>query len=173
MTPDGKAVPSTSSDDPNPRPYLRTPFDEERPRFSPEPSPRWVSYESNESGRSEVYVAAFPDPRNKIRISRSGGLYPQWGANGRELFYVAPGNKLMAVDLKLAPDSVEPSAPRELFVLPIALDLYSPYDAARPGPSGSSATHCHPQLARAIEDRRAGTLTTGAQRPGQGARFRP
>jgi len=134
VTPNGKAVPSTSSNDPNPRPYLRTPFDELHGRFSHEPSPRWVAYESDESGQYEVYIAGFPDPRNKIRISRSGGEYPQWGPNGRELFYVAPGDKLMAVNLKLAPDSVEPSAPRELFVLPaVEITNVSPYDAAPDG----------------------------------------
>jgi Tol biopolymer transport system component len=133
VTPDGKTVPSTSSEGSNPRLYLRTPFVETQGRFSPEPSPRWVAFESNESGQFEVYVAAFPEPRNKVRISRSGGQYPDWGTNGRELFYVAPGNKLMAVDLKLAPDSVEPSAPRELFVLPIIDNLLTPYDAAPDG----------------------------------------
>jgi Tol biopolymer transport system component len=134
VTPDGKAVPGTLGQDPNPRPYLRTPADELNGRFSPEPSPRWVVYESNESGPHDVYIAAFPNPRNKIRISRSGGEYPQWGAKGRELFYVAPGNKLMAVSLKLGPDSVEPSAPRELFVLPFLDESHtSPYDAAPDG----------------------------------------
>ena len=134
VTPDGKALPSGSRNDPNPRPYLRTPFNEVNGHFSPEPSPRWVAYESDESGPFEVYIAAFPDPRNKIRISTGGGQNPQWGAKGRELFYVAPGNKLMAVSLKLAPDSVEPSAPRELFVLPILeITHVSPYDAAPDG----------------------------------------
>ena len=48
--------------------------------------PRWVAYESDESSQYEVYIAAFPDPRNKKRISTGGGRYRQWGASGRELF---------------------------------------------------------------------------------------
>ncbi len=59
--------------------------------------------------------------------------YPQWGAGGRELFYVSPDFKLMVVNLKWTADSVEPSAPRELFPLPAVDTGYSPYDATRDG----------------------------------------
>jgi hypothetical protein len=92
-----------------------------------------VAYQSDESGRYEVYIDAFPQPRGKTRISTGGGTYPQWGAGGRELFYVSADFKLMAVDLKLTTDSVKPSAPRELFRLPVVDDGYSPYDAPPDG----------------------------------------
>ena len=117
VTPDGKPAP-----DATPRPYLRTPFNESWGRFSPEAPPRWVAYQSDETGRYEVYIQAFPEPRGKTQISTGGGQYPQWGAGGRELFYVSPDNKLMVVSLKLGADSVEPSTPRELFPLP-AVDI--------------------------------------------------
>ena len=84
-------------------------------RFSPEPNPRWVAYTSDESGRYEIYVQSFPEPKRKWQISMGGGMLPQWGAGGQELFYVAPNGKLMSVKLKVGADSVEPSAPRELF----------------------------------------------------------
>jgi Tol biopolymer transport system component len=100
-------------------PYLQTRFGESQGRFSPEPSPRWVAYMSDESGRPEVYIDAFPELRGKKRISTSGGSFPRWGAGGRELFYVSPENKLMEVSLKLGMETVEPSAPRELFQLPV------------------------------------------------------
>ena len=80
-----------------------------------------------------MYIDAFPEPRSKTRISSNGGRYPQWSPNGRELFYVAPGNKLMAVSLKVGADSVEPAPPRELFVLPILEIGVSPYDTAPDG----------------------------------------
>ena len=128
VTPDGKPAP-----DAKPRPYLRTRFNESWGRFSPEAPPRWVAYQSDETGRYEVYIQAFPEPRGKFQISTGGGQYPQWGAGGRELFYVSPDYKLMAVSLKLGADSVEPSTPRELFPLP-ALDIgWSPYDTAPDG----------------------------------------
>jgi Tol biopolymer transport system component/predicted Ser/Thr protein kinase len=114
VTPDGRMREGVT-----PAPYLRTRFNEGQARFSPEPSPRWVAYLSDESGRGEVYIDAFPEPRGKKRISTSGGQYPKWGADGRELFYVSPENKLMAVSLKPGADTLEPSAPRELFPLPL------------------------------------------------------
>ena len=100
-----------------PKPYLRTPFNESEGRFSPEPSPRWVTYQTDDSGQLEVYIDSFPESRGRIRVSTAGGEFPQWGAGGRELFYLAPDDRLMAVTLKLATDTIEPSAPRELFRL--------------------------------------------------------
>jgi len=128
VTPEGQLVPGTTA-----RAYLQTPFNEYWGRFSPEASPRWVAYESDETGRIEVYIRAFPEPRGKFQISTGGGQYPEWGAGGRELFYESPDNKLMAVSLKLGADSAEPSTPRELFQLP-ALDTgWPPYDTAPDG----------------------------------------
>ena len=113
-----------------PAPYLQTRFNEQEARFSPEPNPRWVAFTSDESGRYEIYIGAFPEPRGKKRVSISGGRMPQWGAGGRELFYVSPEDKVMAVSLKLGPDGIEPSAPRELFQVPqratVAGPIYQP-----------------------------------------------
>jgi Tol biopolymer transport system component/predicted Ser/Thr protein kinase len=116
-----------------PRPYLKTPFNESWGRFSPEMPPRWVAYHSDESGRAEVYIQAFPEPRSKVQVSTGGGQYPQWGAGGRELFYVSLDNKLMAASLKFGADSVEPSSPRELFALPVIESGLSPYDTTPDG----------------------------------------
>jgi Tol biopolymer transport system component len=109
-------------------PYLRTEFNEINARFSPEPSPRWVAYQSDQTGRYEVYIRGFPEPRQEVPISTAGGQYPEWGAGGRELFYVAPDNRLMAVDLTITADTMRPTAPRVLFALPIIDNGYSPYD---------------------------------------------
>jgi Tol biopolymer transport system component len=128
VTSEGKPAP-----DAIPRPYLRTPANERLGRFSPEPSPQWVAYESDETGRREVYIQAFPEPRGAIPISTGGGKYPQWGAGARELFYVAPDNKLMVVSLKPGADAVEPSTPRELFALPVVDNGWSPYDTTADG----------------------------------------
>jgi tRNA A-37 threonylcarbamoyl transferase component Bud32 len=128
VTADGRPAAGTQA-----KPYLRTSFREVWGRFSPEASPHWVAYQSDESGRSEIYVQAFPEPRGGTRISTGGGQFPQWGVDARELFYVAPDNKLMAVSLKLGADSVQPSAPRELFDLPTADTGFSPYEVAPDG----------------------------------------
>jgi predicted Ser/Thr protein kinase len=128
MTPEGRAAP-----DAKPRPYLQTKFNEYWGRFSPEGPPHWVAYQSDVTGRYEVYIQAFPEPRSKFQISTGGGKYPQWGVGGRELFYVSPDNKLMVVSLKLGADSVEPANPRELFPLPSIDGGFSPYDTAPDG----------------------------------------
>jgi Tol biopolymer transport system component len=129
VTPDGRMREGAQ-----PKPYLRTPFIEDYGRFSPEPSPRHVAYESDESGRYEVYIDAFPEPRGKRRISTGGGRFPQWGAGGRELFYTSLELKLMAVNLKVGPDSVEPAAPHELFQLPVFNgSAVSPYEGTPDG----------------------------------------
>jgi Tol biopolymer transport system component/predicted Ser/Thr protein kinase len=128
VAPDGRPPPGAQ-----PRPYLRTTSSEGWGRFSPEISPRWVAYQSDESGQNEIYVQAFPEPHGAIRISTGGGQYPQWSPEGRELFYVSPDNKLMAVSLKLGAGSVQPSVPRELFPLPSVDVGWSPYDTAPDG----------------------------------------
>jgi Tol biopolymer transport system component len=128
VTPEGRPAP-----DAKPRAYLRTPFYESQGRFSPEANPRWVAYVSDESGRYEVYIDTFPERRHKTPISTGGGLYPAWGAGGRELYYVSPDFKLMLVSLKLGADSAEISPPRELFPLPAVDNGFSPYE---PTPDG-------------------------------------
>jgi hypothetical protein len=121
-----------------PRPYLSTRADEDWARFSPEPGPRWVAYESNESGKYEVYIDSFPERRGAVRVSTTGGTYPQWGpisGDRGELFYVSGDSKLMAAELRLAEGKVEASPSRELFALPPAEARAgsSPYDAAPDG----------------------------------------
>ena len=88
---------------------------------------------SDESGRYEVYVDTFPERRHKTTISSGGGRYPAWGPGGSELYYMSPDLKLMAVSVKLGNDIAEPSAPRELFRLPIANPDYMPFEPALDG----------------------------------------
>ena len=126
VTPDGKP-------EAKPRPYLRTQFNEREGRFAPGPNPRLVAYQSDESGRYEVYIDLFPVPGHKVRVSTDGGQCPEWGPAGRELFYVSPDLKLMTVSLKIGADSIEASAPRELFALPVFENGYDPYEVARDG----------------------------------------
>ena len=79
-----------------PEPFLRTPFDEDLPLFSPDG--HWLAYRSNESGRMEVYVAQFPGAAVKRQISVDGGDQPMWAPDGKQLFYLN-GNHVMTVDL--------------------------------------------------------------------------
>jgi Tol biopolymer transport system component len=89
--------------DPKPFPVVRTNADEREGQFSP-PDGRWVAYVSNETGIDEVYIQPFPGPGAKRQASTNGGVDPRWGRDGRELFYVAPDGKLMAVPIHVEPD---------------------------------------------------------------------
>ncbi|HEU5248801.1 MAG TPA: protein kinase [Thermoanaerobaculia bacterium] len=81
--------------DHQPKPWLRSPFNERNPRFSPDG--RWIAYESDESGTPEVYAALTDGAGEKKRISPSGGRTPRWSRDGKELFYVAPDDSIVAV----------------------------------------------------------------------------
>jgi serine/threonine-protein kinase len=105
-------VPSTGSGQGRKaEPFLRTPFNETLPRFSPDG--RWLAYISDESGRYEVYVRPYPGPGGKSQVSRDGGTEPVWNRNGRELFYRS-GNKMMAVEIAVQPGFTA-GTPRMLF----------------------------------------------------------
>jgi eukaryotic-like serine/threonine-protein kinase len=117
--------------DAKPRPYRRTAFNESMGQFSPDT--RWVAFQSDESGRNEIYIDTFPEPRGKVRISTGGGVLPLWGVHGRELFYASPDSMLMSVSLKPGTGSLDPSAPRALFPLLVIDTDVSPYDVAPDG----------------------------------------
>ena len=87
------------SGDKKPVPFLKTPFEERDGQFSPDG--KWVAYQSNESGRSEIYVQPFPGPGRKLQISSSGGAQPRWNKNSKEIFYVSLDSKMMAAPVKL------------------------------------------------------------------------
>jgi eukaryotic-like serine/threonine-protein kinase len=91
--------------------FLRTPFNEGAPRFSPDG--HWLAYVSDESGRFEIYVQPYPGRGGKTLISTDGGTEPVWNPTGRELFYRS-GNKMMAVDVVTQPSFVA-RRPRMLF----------------------------------------------------------
>jgi serine/threonine-protein kinase len=93
------------------QPFLRTPFLESVPRFSPDG--RWLAYISGESGRLEIYVQPYPGPGGKWQISTEGGTEPTWNPNGRELFYRS-GDKMMAVEIATQP-GFSAGKPRVLF----------------------------------------------------------
>jgi eukaryotic-like serine/threonine-protein kinase len=93
---------SGSPHDRKPQPYLETEFNESQGKFSPDG--RFIAYRSDASGRNEVYVQPFPDaPSGKWKVSTAGGTAPRWSGDGRELFYISPESKLMAVEVSASP----------------------------------------------------------------------
>jgi serine/threonine protein kinase/Tol biopolymer transport system component len=57
------------------------------------PDGKWIAFQSNESGQTEIYVAPFPPTGVKWTVSQSGGIDPRWRADGRELFFFQPSNR--------------------------------------------------------------------------------
>ncbi len=82
-----------------PFPYLDTPFSEKAGDVSPDG--RWIAYDSNASGRFEVFINSFPKrSTSPVIVSRAGGRNPRWSADGRELFYWE-NQQLISVRLEL------------------------------------------------------------------------
>ena len=96
-----------------PKHFLQSQFSDEYPAFSPDG--HWLAYDSNASGKYEVYVQAFPPPASgqggQWQVSNGGARGPVWSRNGRELIYRA-GDQLMAVSYSVNGDSFVQEKPR-------------------------------------------------------------
>ena len=92
---------------------LQDQFTKDNPQFSPDG--HWIAYQSNESGRDEIYIAPFPGPGAKFQASTNGGRLPKWRKDGKELYYMSIDQKLVAVPITLGAASVQSGAPVELF----------------------------------------------------------
>ena len=112
------ALPMTG--DGKPFPVVQTRFEEAAGQFSSDG--KWIAYQSNESGRSEIYVRAFGGPASQWQLSTAGGIWPRWRPDGKELFYVAPDNRLMATSIHATPgtQSLQIGAPVALFLTRLA-----------------------------------------------------
>jgi serine/threonine-protein kinase len=77
----------------NPTAFLSSPFMDREPMFSPDG--RWIAYQSDESGRTEVYVRPFPGPGGKWQVSIGGGNQAAWSRTRPELFYGGPDGRIM------------------------------------------------------------------------------
>jgi serine/threonine-protein kinase len=94
------------------RPLVKTPFREDHARFSPDG--RSLVYVSDESGRPEVYVRAFPITPERLQVSTDGGVMPLWAADGRNVFYRTP-TALMEVGVTRSAAGLGVSTPQQLF----------------------------------------------------------
>ena len=84
---------------------VKTNFDERDGQFSPDG--KWIAYQSDESGRFEIYLQPFaspvdgPKPTGKWQVSSNGGAQVRWRSDGKELFYIGLDEELMAVSVRL------------------------------------------------------------------------
>ncbi len=113
------------------RPIRVTRSEDRNVSFSPDGS--WVAYQSNESGRSEIYAQPFPGPGDRIQVSSDGGTDPVWARNG-EIFYLHE-NQLRVIAAR-AKGRVEFDAPRTLFtysLIPATIHDTQTFDVTRDG----------------------------------------
>ena len=96
---------------------VRTSFDETNGQLSPDA--KWVAYQSNDTGRFEIYVQPFLRTGRRLPISKDGGAQVRWRRDGKELFYVSLDDRLTAVPIGIASDgqSLEIGTPAPLFAI--------------------------------------------------------
>ncbi len=104
---------STSSYPDAIRTLVRTSFQEDVGEISPDG--RWLAYQSDSSGRREIYVRPFPDVGGgQWLVSTSGGVEPLWARNGRELFYRGANDAVMSVPIE-SRSTWAAGTPRQIF----------------------------------------------------------
>jgi len=117
-------------------PVIVSEFDEEAIALSPDG--KWLAYQSDETGRTEVFIHSFPNTDTfKKQVSNGGGAAPLWSRDGRELFYVSAAKDMMAARVTAAAP-ITVSQPVALFHIPddllaVEYDFYTPWDVARDG----------------------------------------
>jgi serine/threonine-protein kinase len=110
-----------------PVPLIEGPSSQRRGRVSPDGS--FVAYESDESGRTEIYLKRFPSGAGKWQASLDGGFLPRWSPKGGELFWISGGD-LMVAEVRTGPD-INLGTPRRLFTWEYSSQLrWNEYDVA-------------------------------------------
>jgi Tol biopolymer transport system component len=116
-------------------PYLNGDSNEIGPRVSPDG--QWLAYASDETGKYEVYVKTFTGNASEKRgtwpVSTAGGTRPVWSRNGKELFFIAPDLKMMAVDVSSNGSTFVAGAPKPLFDSQASGDPFGNFDVSADG----------------------------------------
>jgi len=86
------------------------------------PDGRWLLYQSNASGRIEVYVRPYPGPGRTLRAFTAGGLWPRWSDDGTEIYYQSFAGNLMVVPVRTTGTGLTLAPAEELFSGPSAED---------------------------------------------------
>jgi Tol biopolymer transport system component len=109
------------ADETEPERLGATPRVQQAPSISP--NGRWIAYESDESGRSEIYVRPATPGDTKWLISTGGGTAPLWSEDGTELFYISSEDEMIAVSIGGSASRLDAGLPRVLFKAPLAPPL--------------------------------------------------
>ena len=113
-----------------PTALVDTTFNETRGAFSPDG--QWVAYQSNESQQNEIYVRPFAGQGGIRQISKTGGIYPRWRHDGKEIFYVGLDGKFMAAEVTLKASSIDVGQVKPLEIA-VPVGRSTPYDVSLDG----------------------------------------
>jgi hypothetical protein len=116
-------------------PLLTTPANETQARLSP--TGQWLAYVSDESGVTNVYVTDFPALAERHVVTSTGGGQPQWSADERELFLMAPDRSIIAVDIRATRDRLLVGSPTRLFRASLTAGPNDARDSYVAAPDGS------------------------------------
>ena len=98
------------------------------------PDGRWLLYQSEESGKMDVWITSFPVRAGKWKISENGGLLPKWSSNGREIFYLTPDHTtLFAAAVSAQGESIHVLSVDRLFSATMVAGRGYPYDVSPDG----------------------------------------
>jgi eukaryotic-like serine/threonine-protein kinase len=114
-----------------PFPIVQSAYEERYPVVSPDG--KWMAYQSNESGRWEVYITAFPGGGAKWQVSSVGGAEAKWRGDSKEIFYLDPSDNIVAVDVNTSGGAVQLGTPHTLFQAVGIQREYGPYDVSADG----------------------------------------
>ena len=117
--------------DGKPFPIVQTLFDDAWGTVSADG--KWMAYQNNETGRTEVYITAFPGGGAKWQVSTNGGVQPKWRRDGKELFFLDSGDNLVAVDVDTSSKAVRLGVPHSLFQAVAVQRQAGVYDVAADG----------------------------------------
>jgi Tol biopolymer transport system component len=102
--------------DRKPIPLLQSQFAEVFPQVSPDG--KWLAYQSNETGRTEIYIKPFPEGPGKWQVSTEGAAFPRWGRGGKELYFAGPAQSMWVAEIRIAGAAPQPGVPQSLFTIP-------------------------------------------------------
>ncbi|MFZ0816814.1 MAG: hypothetical protein WAM78_14915, partial [Candidatus Sulfotelmatobacter sp.] len=126
------ALPTTG--DKNPFAIVKPPSPQARiVTYRLSPDGRWLAYSSTESGREEVYVTQFPSGNGKWQVSQTGGTFPSWRRDGKEIFFIGLAGAIQAAAVRTKGDQFELDPVHTLFQVSYVAPVGNPYDVAPDG----------------------------------------
>ena len=110
-------------------------------QFRLSPDGRWLAYSSTESGREEVYVTHFPSGAGRWQVSQTGGTFPAWRGDSKEIYFTGQDGSFNAASVNTKSEEFELDQVRALFQMSYTSPLGTPYDVTPDGQRFVFATY--------------------------------